>query len=391
MLEGQNSGNGYAKITYVDNKPKRKNKELNNVRYIKNCESYNTYNSQNHWNEIQAIKDGVNIAKGKTAIGTTQQYNDTTRAYSLITDGDITYSGYGVPSSYATNQCITIDLEEEYDLDEVAVWNYFGDQRSYYDNITYVSSDNSNWKTIINDAVIETSNGHRINAYTDIYNGYIQDGLVLWYDGYANNGATRNTTTTTWKNLASSSYTGTVYSGTTAAATWYKDYLYLDGTDDWVKIAALNLNTPTVEMVFNKTAVTGETEEVMIGNFASGGYGLTYIRKQLAGEFNIGGTYYLIYKPMTLNKKEVLSTSYDKSTIKLYSNGAFYDKKDVAGTIQSPTNSTIMAIGANPDASTVTGGYYKGNVYSVRMYDRPLTEEEVYHNYMYDKERFNLE
>ena len=37
----------------------------------------------------KAIKDGVNIAKGKTVTGTTSQYNNTTKAYSLITDGDI--------------------------------------------------------------------------------------------------------------------------------------------------------------------------------------------------------------------------------------------------------------------------------------------------------------
>ena len=58
MIEGQNKGNGYAKIKYIGDKPKRKNANLNNVRYIKDCISYNTRNNNNHWGEIQAIKDG---------------------------------------------------------------------------------------------------------------------------------------------------------------------------------------------------------------------------------------------------------------------------------------------------------------------------------------------
>lgn len=93
-------------------------------------------------------------------------------------------------------------MKKNYDLDEVALWNYFGDPRSYYNNKTYVSKDNSNWTEILNEASIETSNGHRINAYTNTYNGYVSDGLVLWYDGYANTGADRNYTSTTWKDLS---------------------------------------------------------------------------------------------------------------------------------------------------------------------------------------------
>ena len=87
---------------------------------------------------------------------------------------------YSAPSSHTNNQCVTIDLEKTYDLDEVAVWNYFGDPRSYYNNKTYVSKDNSNWNEILNEASIETSNGHRINAYTNTYNGYVSED---WFYG----------------------------------------------------------------------------------------------------------------------------------------------------------------------------------------------------------------
>ena len=163
MEEGVNTGNGYAKITYVGNKPQKITTKLNNVRYIRNCISTSTYNNGNYWNEIQAIKDGVNVAKGKEVTGTHDQQS--TANYSNITDGDITYTSFGHAVSTATRQCVTVDLEQTYDLDEIAVWNYFGDQRTFYDNITSVSSNNNNFIEVINEEVPETSNGHRINAY----------------------------------------------------------------------------------------------------------------------------------------------------------------------------------------------------------------------------------
>lgn len=388
MIAGANEGNGYAKISYVATKPKRKNTKLNNVRYIKNCINYNTVNNYNHWIEIQSIKDGKNVAKGKTPTGTTEEQSS--RPYSRITDGNINYVYYSGPSSQTNNQCITVDLESTYDLDEVAVWNYFEDQRSYYDNKTYVSSDNSSWTEVINDATVETSNGHRINAYTDVNNGYISDGLVLWYDGYANTGTARTNSTTTWKNLASSSLDGTLTGGT-----WYKNYLYLDGTDDWVAIAAMNYANPTVEVVYKKTAFTGNAEEALVGNFNSGGYGIAYLSSnsnKMIGEFYVNGAWNRLYNDITLNKTDTLATSFNGSTMKLFSNGSLVDQLSLSGTVGTPTNSTIMAIGANPNGTSVSAStYFLGNIYSVRIYNKALTDDEVLHNYIQDKQKFNLE
>jgi len=35
--------------------------------------------------------------------------------------------------------------------------------------------------------------------------------------------------------------------------------------------------------------------------------------------------------------------------------------------------------------------YYLGNIYSVRIYNRALTEKEIKHNASFDKQRFNIE
>ena len=174
MEAGNREGNGQAKITYMGNEIKKKDSnKLNNVRYIKDCTNGNSSNNGNHWVEIQAIQDGLNIAKGKTVTGTSPQNNNSTHAYSNIVDGKIDNttgtSGFGYPNTQG-NQCVTVDLGKIYDLDEVVVWHYFSESRYYKENIASVSSDNSDWKYIIDDRyssnILEKNTGKRVSAYS---------------------------------------------------------------------------------------------------------------------------------------------------------------------------------------------------------------------------------
>ena len=169
MVEGVNSGDGRVTISYVSStKPNRINNKLNSVRYIMDCTNGNKANLNNHWGEIQAIYNGVNIAKGKSIIGTINQYDNTTHAFSYIVDGRLDNitpsSGYGYMGGTG-RQCVTIDLDTALDLDEISIWHYWTDNRTYYNNVTYVSSDNITWHEIINKNENETCNGKRINAY----------------------------------------------------------------------------------------------------------------------------------------------------------------------------------------------------------------------------------
>jgi len=404
MLAGQNEGNGYAKITYVGTKPKKKITKLDNVRYIKNCTNYSSYGNSNHWLEVQAIKDGVNIAKGKGVTGTTSE--SASYPYSRITDGDITYSNYARPTSYSANQCITVDLGATYDLDELAVWNYFGDQRRYYDNVTSVSSDNKDFTEIIDEASIETSNGHRINAYTDAYNGYVQDNLVLWYDGYANTGTTKNYTSTTWKDLS-----GTGYNGTVSGATWYDEYLSFDGVNDTVLSNVLTStllpaeSNRTLEIILKINSVpysgTNGNSGVLFGGARYGGMAIFW-NTNTAGKVNIRG-----YTRTAINEVETAFKVFDYPTdiinltyvndstsklVKTYLNGVYIDSmSSISGTYSN--SSSIGNVGINKAqiaTSSYTASYANMNVYSARIYTKALTEEEILHNYYYDKEKFNI-
>ena len=390
MVEGQNEGNGYAKITYVDTKPKRKNTKLNNVRYIKNCISNSSYGINNHWLELQAIKDGINIAKGKSVIGTTSQ--DNSYPYSRITDGDITISNWARPSSNTTNQCITVDLGSTYDLDEVAVWNYFGDQRRYYDNYTYVSDNNSTWTKVIDEAIIESSSGHRINAYTDTLNGYVQDGLTLWYDGYANTGTTRNNTTTTWKDLS-----GTGNNVTISGATWHNKYLSFDGTNDYAyktSGAVYNISKEhTIEVLLKPRKVASSYQSIF--NTIDTGtsvaqYGSLWISSanQIGYDTGDGSAHYNTTR-VDITKDDI-GKYFLMTNVRNDRNYKLYNKN----TLMREAIYDFDARKPNPGiyiGGMSTANYFQGEIYSIRVYNKALTKEEIQHNYLYDKQRFNID
>ena len=49
-----------------------------------------------------------------------------------------------------------------------------------------------------------------------------------------------------------------------------------------------------------------------------------------------------------------------------------------------------MTIGADPESNGYTG-YFMGNVYGIRIYKEALSEEEIHHNYILDKNKYGIE
>lgn len=132
MEYGVNSGNGQAKITFVsEERPEKTNTKLDNIRYIKHCMQGSNSEGGDRWSEIQAIKDGVNLALNKTVSVTTTVYPGESFAWSV--DGNILNV---VTTEYGGYQCITVDLGANYDLDEVTIWGG-GWSRSFIENNNY--------------------------------------------------------------------------------------------------------------------------------------------------------------------------------------------------------------------------------------------------------------
>lgn len=144
MSENSNSLSGKAKIELIslnskDNPPTKKNSKLENVRYIKDCVSGTGYSTKTspQWVEIQAIKDGVNIAKLDT---------DTTR------DGKL--DSIEQTGTYGTVSCKEIDLGQDNNLDEIAVWHIKRDtlatsERILSNHTLEVKSSSGTWQSLI--------------------------------------------------------------------------------------------------------------------------------------------------------------------------------------------------------------------------------------------------
>ena len=169
MTSGVNSDNGKVVIKLVSNTPAKVNTNIEGVRYIKDCVNGNTVNAYNQWREIQAIVNGQNVAKNATISGTVAA--ETGYEYSYAVDGLIDDSNYSrTPLNTNSLQCVIVDLGQAYNLDELAIWHAWDNGRTYHDNVTYVSSDNSNWTIAIYKNEAETVNGKRVNAWSEPLN-----------------------------------------------------------------------------------------------------------------------------------------------------------------------------------------------------------------------------
>jgi len=131
--------------------------ERRGVRYIRDSANGSNANLHSHWIEIAALKDGVDVARGKvpTLIRGRHQTN---WALSNVTDGrDATY---GATEREGTLQ---VDLGRVIDIDAIRIKHYFIGNRRYNNTKLEVSKDGRNWRTIFDSAVsgtyLETQQG----------------------------------------------------------------------------------------------------------------------------------------------------------------------------------------------------------------------------------------
>jgi hypothetical protein len=127
------------------------------VRYIKD---YIQGPSGNHWIEIEAYSNLVNVALGKPVTHAGMAYAGSP---SNVTDGDMSvlFETTGEPLSW-----VQIDLGNSIEIDEIKVWHYYQDGRTYNGTKTEVSEDGTNWTVVFDSAVsgtyAESAEGHII-------------------------------------------------------------------------------------------------------------------------------------------------------------------------------------------------------------------------------------
>jgi hypothetical protein len=109
------------------------------ARYIRDWLNGSTSNSGDHWLEVRALRHGTNISLGKPVTA-----SDSGGRLDKVTDGNTSNGGYAYVN--ASGPCwVQVDLGSIQEINEVQVWHYNADGRTYYDTKTEVSEDGVTW------------------------------------------------------------------------------------------------------------------------------------------------------------------------------------------------------------------------------------------------------
>jgi Tfp pilus assembly protein PilE len=248
--------------------------------------------------------------------------------------------------------------------------------------------------------IIEEAGKEELSDFEKLQSSYVQDGLVCWYDGIYNTVSGHDKNATVWQDLTGNNNNGTLKNiNNTDDSGWTSNSLILDGIDDWVQMTQIPASEDgiTVEIVAKVLDVSEGSQENYICNYESGGIGITQnlgkIRESAYIEKYVG-----FYDEKNINISQIysMSTGVDKKNETMYS--SINNNKQISifgGQYSEPQNNTVFVIGTNPNGnqSDLPTGEKMPNieVYSIRIYNRSLTADEISKNYEEDKRRFQIE
>lgn len=222
-------------------------------------------------------------------------------------------------------------------------------------------------------------------------NGYVASDLILLYDGY--NRPDNNV----WKDISGNDNDGVLKEfNNDETSGWQGDSIAFDGIDDHIdlgnKLQALFNNSNTIEMVvyFEPTKI----RTILIGNYPENNSiniekGYTTLQGRIF--YNNGSINYFTPNDFhTLGVKNSYTYVLDKINKKFsfYSNSS--NKYEVTNNdFANNYDFKNAKIGTDnrTERSEVT---LKGKIYSIRVYDRVLSDAEIAQNYKIDQVRFGL-
>ena len=200
---------------------------------------------------------------------------------------------------------------------------------------------------------------------------YVQDGLVLLLDGIENTRGGHSASTNVWEDLSGNNYDVTMEN-----IQINNNNMYFSG-DTSIMYSLNNINAVSVEMVLELEeteqieqyiAYFGSIDKILAWSPTENAFSLGNKKKR----YSIDKLYKLSsisvqYNPdaMYLNSKEL--------GLNVGSEGWMYGQKY-----------PFMISGYS------NGWRMKGKIYSIRVYNRALTQEEINHNYQMDKKRFGI-
>ena len=222
-----------------------------------------------------------------------------------------------------------------------------------------------------------------------VYPNPVKDGLVLWYDfsGRTNTDGQRGIA----EDLSGNGNHGTLQNfNYTTESGYEKNKLLFDGVDDFVPV------TSTSSMLSTKftwaATITPIIEET--GNdtmFMYGNSTAAYFRIQLG---RLGAAMRGIDSPVDYTHTSFrMETGVTYYVCLVYDNGSYYIYANGVQVGESHSSLkdieyTLSWIGRYTGSSLRS---FNGDFHSVKVYNRPLSPEEIAHNYAIEKERFGIE
>ena len=227
------------------------------------------------------------------------------------------------------------------------------------------------------DAIKDKAENSKNNRQTSDNTDYMQDNLVLYYDALDH-----GNDNTTWDDLSGNGNDGVITGGE-----FKNGSLYLSGSGTGVvSTNGIDYNNNMTFEITLFSNVSGDSEVLDARANANTGYQPLYIRySDHYGEIfsTTGGGYYQDMKYLKENI-HTLSIIYTPSGVTVYKNGA---KVSTNTTPKGMTYNANLFIGRYALANSHN---FKGNIYSVRVYDKALDVNEIRKNYEYDAKRYTL-
>ena len=221
---------------------------------------------------------------------------------------------------------------------------------------------------------------------------YVQDGLILHYDGLQNIVASHSNNTTVWKDLSGHNNDGTLSNFSfNSTSGWLTNGLKFDGTNDVVVSNSSGTDFSQYKsgeaFSYCSTFTTGANQDDWHGIitnmevFSTGGFNIQY---GLSQGIALGYGQYL-----NANINHLLNTTYDVcgvydgSVMKIYVNGT--EKNSSTYAVRS--GKSTLKVGA---FYTIPSLFTNGIVHNVMFYEKALSSTEIIQNYNLNKDRFNF-
>lgn len=237
---------------------------------------------------------------------------------------------------------------------------------------------------------IDISNNqlNSVGANVLAYGNIVTDGLVLYLDAgiassYPGSG-------TTWYDLSTSNYNGTLTNGPTFN-TSNGGSIVFDGVDDYANFGNINITSGTsitVEVIVKPQSTQGAYADILDYDHTNSGFVIQqdYVSTNqfIFGYWN--GSSYSVTSNITLTANVFNTLCFTKSgtTVTSYLNGVQVAQNVLSANFTG-TGKTLFL------SQWVQGGrFFNGNISSVKMYNKALSASEVLQNFNANRRRFNI-